>query len=410
MRILHLATFLQGGAGRAVTDLALQQHAGGHDVRVVASRSETPGYGNYPAYLQSLRDARVPLLLVDSLFHRDYAANLNAVQQIDRAIGAVPPDVIHAHAAVPAMMAMLLSGSRRDAVPVMSTMHGWSATKTPAQSETDVRVLNLVHRVATPSAHSAALLQDAGVDPGRIHVVPYGVGKELPALSDRDERAAAEMRDARRDGRFVVACVGTVGERKRQRLLIEALGHLEDPRACLVVFIGDGDTSALQSAAESFGVQDSVAIHGYSAAARRLGTEADALALPSSREGQPLSILEAFCDGTPVIASDIPELAEMIDDGENGWLFAPDSAESLARTIEDVMHASPLDRDHVARRARERYRDRHALGDMTHRYMTHYTDLAFDDRGAGFTGSMSGSDPELQGSDPITDPVTRSRA
>ena len=37
MRILHLATFLQGGAGRVITDLALAQHAAGHQVRVVAS-------------------------------------------------------------------------------------------------------------------------------------------------------------------------------------------------------------------------------------------------------------------------------------------------------------------------------------------------------------------------------------
>src|SRR5215510_12876913 len=49
MKILHLATFLQGGAGRVIADLAAAQRAAGNDVTVVASRTGAPGFGNYDA-------------------------------------------------------------------------------------------------------------------------------------------------------------------------------------------------------------------------------------------------------------------------------------------------------------------------------------------------------------------------
>ena len=54
MRILHLTTFLQGGAGRIIVELAREQQRQGHEVMVVASRRGAPGYGNYQEYLQTL--------------------------------------------------------------------------------------------------------------------------------------------------------------------------------------------------------------------------------------------------------------------------------------------------------------------------------------------------------------------
>ena len=126
MRILHLATFLQGGAGRVITDLAIGQHRAGHEVVVVTSRTGCPGYEHYGAYIDALTAARVPLHLIDSLFTRDYAANLAVVEGLSRIHPARhEPEVIHAHAAIPTLIGMLWAGSRGLPVPVVQTMHGW---------------------------------------------------------------------------------------------------------------------------------------------------------------------------------------------------------------------------------------------------------------------------------------------
>ena len=54
MRILHLTTFLQGGAGRAITELALAQRAAGDDVAIAIDEHHEPGYESYAEYLARL--------------------------------------------------------------------------------------------------------------------------------------------------------------------------------------------------------------------------------------------------------------------------------------------------------------------------------------------------------------------
>ena len=47
----------------------------------------------------------------------------------------------------------------------------------------------------------------------------------------------------------------------------------------------------------------------------------------------PLKILESLAAGTPVIASDLPAVREIMRDGEHGRLIAPDRPGELARAI-----------------------------------------------------------------------------
>lgn len=55
-----------------------------------------------------------------------------------------------------------------------------------------------------------------------------------------------------------------------------------------------------------------------------------ALVFPSVwYEGMPVTLIEAFAAGTPVIASDLGAMSTMVDDGENGWLFPPGDAAAL---------------------------------------------------------------------------------
>ena len=105
--VLHLTTFLQGGAGRAITDLACAQHAAGHSVTVVASDTACGEFGNYPEYLERLRAAGVMLHLRDSLFARDISKSMRVAEMLCQSLDASRLDVIHAHAAVPAFIGLL---------------------------------------------------------------------------------------------------------------------------------------------------------------------------------------------------------------------------------------------------------------------------------------------------------------
>jgi glycosyltransferase involved in cell wall biosynthesis len=375
MKILHLTTFLQGGAGRIIVELAREQQRLGHDVTVVASRRGVPGYGNYDEYLDTLAALGMPAELVSSTFERSHHRTLAAAAAIDRLLPAGrEPDVIHSHAAVPSLIALLLAGVRKTPMRVIQTMHGWGQTKTAEQAATDVGVLNLVDRVAVPSSHSATLLAELGVQPAQIAIVPYGVPARVPGLSEADDATWIAMARARRSERLVIACVGTIGPRKNQTLLVEALGRLERLNP-LCVFIGDGDDRLLRHVVNHHGCETRVRIHGYSPSARALAAGADLLVLPSRSEGQPISILEAFCDGLLVATSDIPELVELVENGVTGFRFRSDDAQALADMLNGVARLSNSDRRAVRLAARDKYTADFTLSRMVEQYVQLYATL-----------------------------------
>lgn len=374
MRILHLTTFLQGGAGRVITDLALEQQRDGHEVRVVASETGVAGYGNYQGYCRELRAAGVPLRLVDSMFHRQHAWNLGVVRSLlDWYVPGSEPQVIHSHAAVPGMVGLLFSGARRLAGPMIQTMHGWGEVKSGDQVGTDVAILNLMDRVVVASRHSVDTLVSLGVSPSRMAMVSYGVRSEGVPLDDHDADLLVEMTRRRRHGSLVITCVGTIGPRKNQTLLIEALAACPQLPA-LCVFIGDGDVDSLRVAADRAGVSDRVRLHGYTPSARRLSAAADLLVLPSRSEGQPVSVIEAFCDGTLVAVSDIPELTELVGD-DLGFRFPSGNAGKLAEILSGIASLPNSTRRVIRERTRARYQARFTVDAMAREYLSIYRDL-----------------------------------
>jgi glycosyltransferase involved in cell wall biosynthesis len=372
MNILHLTTFLQGGAGRVLVDLASAQRRRGHHVTVVAARTPVPGYGHYDDFIAQLAHAGVGVWLVDSLFHRDMAQNLRAAELVNRVSAMAPPDVVHAHAAVPSLIALLSAGHRRRPVRIVQTMHGWGVSKTPAQAEADVRVMNLVDRVVVPSVHAAKELTTLGADPSLIQVIAYGVSRDRTSLAGGDAVLAAELASRRRRGNLVIACVGTIGARKNQALLVDALTRIDRSLDIFAVFVGDGDRAGLANHIARAGLDARAAVRGYTAGARALARQADILVLPSESEGQPLAVLEAFADRVLVVASDIPALAELVDDERTGFLHRAGDAASLADVIARVHRLPARLREAIIERAATEQSVRFSADAMYRNYMDAY--------------------------------------
>jgi len=66
--------------------------------------------------------------------------------------------------------------------------------------------------------------------------------------------------------------------------------------------------------------------------------EIDLLVVPSIwYENQPLTILEALATRTPCLVSDLGGMAELVEEGRDGWRFRPGDADDLARVLSDVL-------------------------------------------------------------------------
>ena len=88
---------------------------------------------------------------------------------------------------------------------------------------------------------------------------------------------------------------------------------------------------------------------------REILADAAFLVLPSvNYEGFPKTIVEAFALGTPVVASRLGAMAEVIEDGRTGVHFEAGSASDLAAKVDNLFH-QPNRRRRMRAAAREEY-------------------------------------------------------
>jgi glycosyltransferase involved in cell wall biosynthesis len=81
---------------------------------------------------------------------------------------------------------------------------------------------------------------------------------------------------------------------------------------------------------------------------------ADVLLLPSRAEAMPLVILEAMAVGTPVVATDVDGIPEIIDHSRSGLLFSLDTPDTMVSSLSRLAFNSSV-RDDLAQQASDRY-------------------------------------------------------
>lgn len=137
---------------------------------------------------------------------------------------------------------------------------------------------------------------------------------------------------------FVVGYVGRLSPEKNLPILLRCAQVLSD---VAFVLVGDGPQGeALKQAATPL---KNVYFVGRQENVEEFYASFDILMLPSSIEGLPLVILEAMACGTPVVASDVGAIAEVVNDGVNGSLIWNPGAHLLfARAIRKLREDGEL--------------------------------------------------------------------
>lgn len=134
--------------------------------------------------------------------------------------------------------------------------------------------------------------------------------------------------------------VGTNMQRKGLPTLISAAPTIlsKYPGTKFVIVGEDPVIPAMKDLSMSFDVSDYFIFLGWQSQDDLLGIYADAdlFVLPSLTEAFGVTLLEALAVGLPVIASNTGGIPEIIQDGINGLLIAPDNQEELSQAIEKI--------------------------------------------------------------------------
>lgn len=126
--------------------------------------------------------------------------------------------------------------------------------------------------------------------------------------------------------------VGRLDELKGVRILFKAW-RLMGANAPQLVVCGSG---SLEDWCKGEAVDLNIKMMGFvdNDEAKRLIGQSNALILPTLwYEGFPMTILEAYSVGTPVICSDLGNAGAVVEEGVTGWKFETGSAEALARAV-----------------------------------------------------------------------------
>lgn len=102
--------------------------------------------------------------------------------------------------------------------------------------------------------------------------------------------------------------------------------------------IGDGpERSNLEKLIKNHGLENHVFLTGHISDARKYLKAFDLFVLPSVKEGQPWVILEAMAAETPIVATNIAGIPEMIKNDISGLLVEPTDFDALATVIEKML-------------------------------------------------------------------------
>jgi glycosyltransferase involved in cell wall biosynthesis len=198
--------------------------------------------------------------------------------------------------------------------------------------------------IVTPSHYLARIVRGWGVPDSRLDVIPNPVP---PTVVDED-RAALRARFGL-DGPTAVFA-GRFVPQKDLPFLLAAFAQVPEGR---LVLVGDGPNKP--------DVLEAIARHGLGERVRleppasregamRWMRAADVSVLASAWENFPHAVVESFTVGTPVVATAVGGVPEIIQPGENGFLVDHGDTAALARSLAAVL-GDPADRDRLAANA-----------------------------------------------------------
>ncbi|MCM8758585.1 MAG: glycosyltransferase [Candidatus Omnitrophica bacterium] len=183
--------------------------------------------------------------------------------------------------------------------------------------------------VSNSKAGKKALVENAGIKPNKILVIPNGIDLEI-----KRKKLANDKQIQKHKG-ITVGAVGNLREAKGFDILIKAANIVSNKRNDIrFVILGKGPLEKnLTSLIEKLGLSETVLLYGFVENVYNYMANFDIVVISSRWEGFPVVALEAMACGKPVVATKVGDLPEIIEHGVNGLIVEPERPEELADAI-----------------------------------------------------------------------------
>jgi glycosyltransferase involved in cell wall biosynthesis len=343
---------------------------------LLVSGSESPREGDM---LNLSRELGVTPVMVPEMGREvSPLADLKALLRMTRLLRAARPQIVHTHTAKAGALGRL--AAQLTGVPVrVHTHHGHylhgyfsdARTKTFVFYERLLRRIT-THLVTVSDTVRRDLINAGMARAGDISVIPPGLDFDQPPAP---VTGAFRKHLGVAPGDLLVGAVARLVPVKGLDDFLEAARLVlarSLPRAATFVLIGDGDLRPqLEERVRTWGLESRIRFAGIVRDMAGVHADLDLLVLSSRNEGMPVAVIEALASGTPVVATRVGGVPDLLEGIDSAVMVAPGDPARLADAIAAV--AADLDeyRGRARRQiaaARQRYSVDRAAADLDRLY------------------------------------------
>ncbi|MEE2565161.1 glycosyltransferase family 4 protein [Hyphobacterium marinum] len=324
-----------GGAERTTIEVAEALTRAGHTALVASEGGRQEG-------ALDAAGARLFRMPLDSKTPWGLEANTARLVRLIRTEGV---DLVHARSRAPAWSA--LRAARRTGIPFVTTYHGAYNARSGLKRFYNSVMARGDRVIANSNYIAAHVMEEHGVGPDRIAVIPRGVDIDRFARSPETVARAATLKAALGvpEDRIVGVLPARLTRWKGQTVAIEAMAALKTEGGSLpyLLFVGDDQGRAdyrqeLETLIARYGLDSDIGLAGHQDDMPAIYALADFALNPSTDpEAFGRTAAEASAAGLPVIAADHGGAREVVLSGKTGWRVPPGDVPALAGAISELM-------------------------------------------------------------------------
>ncbi|MGB8324546.1 MAG: N-acetyl-alpha-D-glucosaminyl L-malate synthase BshA [Candidatus Acidiferrum sp.] len=356
-----------GGSGVVATELGMELAARGHDIHFITSAPPIRMKIDDP-HIHFHRAEVVSYPLFD---HSPYTLSL--ATEMLQVFEQEKLDLLHVHYAIPhsvsALLARAMAAPRR--LPFITTLHGTDITLvgnnrsflpiTRYSIEQSDGVTSISHYLLRRTLEDFDIKRPIEVIPNFVNCDLY---QRKPNPKLRAEWAP--------NGQPILMHLSNFRPVKRILDAIEIFALVREKMPARLVMIGDGpDRAPAEELARKLGVQNDVLFLGQQNEVQEKLSQADLFLLPSKLESFGLAALEAMACETPVIATNVGGLPEVVENGVDGYLVEPGDVKTAGKYAIDLLSRADRGRE-MGQLARGHARKKFCANDVIPMYEAYY--------------------------------------
>jgi glycosyltransferase involved in cell wall biosynthesis len=338
-----------GGAPRVAYDIGKQLAKHNHQVTVFTTDAMDP-YSRIPTKNPVMLDEMAVYYFRNLSMNLVRNTNLFMTPSIFSAVRTSLSkfDIIHLHEFRTFQNTVIHHYAKKLRVPYILQVHGQIPFMKKKESLKKIYDLTVGYRLLQDASALIALNRDEykqyermGGKRNDIAIVPNGI--DLSQYEKLPRSGAFKQKFGIDSEKKIILFVGRIAYQKGVDILVKAYAHLVKNLKVsnsLLVLVGpdDGYLNKIRMLINSLNLKDAVLITGRVSVQEKLSAlkDAEVLVLPSRYEAFPITALEAFACGKPVIASRIGGLEEIIE-RIGGVLFESENTQQLAFCIFNLL-------------------------------------------------------------------------